>query len=161
MFHILSRSGTGGENCFSDGFLAAKILHEENSELYDALTQTPLEFQYVVEGKWNLKGLGPTLVPHALTGNLEQVRFNPQLLTSLSHISTERMQQFYEAFIRFTEILDENQIWIQLEPGTALLIDNWRILHGRSGFTGERALAWSYFPRTDWLSKARLLGINC
>ncbi len=49
--------------------------------------------------------------------------------------------------------------WVKLTPGTTLFIDNWRVLHGRSAFSGERRVAGCYLPRDDWVGRARCLGL--
>jgi len=160
-FHVLCQSQTGGLNCFSDAFLASKLLFDENQEFFKVLAETQLEFQYLERGHFDMRSIGPTLRRHPISGHLEQVRYNPRHISSISHLSANRIPIFYKAFIRFTEILNENIIWIQLEPGTVLWFDNWRILHGRSGFKGHRSVASGYFPRYDWLSRARVLGLQC
>lgn len=43
--------------------------------------------------------------------------------------------------------------------GVVLAMDNFRVLHGRTGFTGTRVLCGSYVSRSDWLDKARVLGL--
>ncbi|KAJ8726847.1 hypothetical protein PYW08_015244 [Mythimna loreyi] len=44
-------------------------------------------------------------------------------------------------------------------PGTVMIMDNFRVLHGRTGFSGSRVLGGSYVARSDWLDKARALGL--
>jgi trimethyllysine dioxygenase len=79
---------------------------------------------------------------------------------------------------KFNRILNDpqNQYWTQLEPGMPLskcgrvdehggltnsgrtVFDNWRVLHGRSVFTGKRRMAGGYSEflmggiRADWWS---------
>ncbi len=43
-----------------------------------------------------------------------------------------------------------------LEPGNILTFDNWRLLHGRSAFTGYRQLCGGYHNREDFESLIRL-----
>ena len=42
-----------------------------------------------------------------------------------------------------------------LSADTMLVFDNWRILHGRTAFRGERKLVGCYVPYEDWVAKAR------
>jgi alpha-ketoglutarate-dependent taurine dioxygenase len=51
----------------------------------------------------------------------------------------------------------ELQLWFPLQPGTVLVFDNHRVLHGRSGFTptSKRVLAGAYVDRDDWHSALR------
>jgi trimethyllysine dioxygenase len=73
-------------------------------------------------------------------------------------IPLEKLTLFYESLVRFYELLETRTLSLKLNPGTVLFIDNWRILHGRTEFTGQRSLATGYFPRSDWQSRARVLG---
>ncbi len=43
----------------------------------------------------------------------------------------------------------------QLEPGTVLLFDNQRVLHGRTAFTGHRRLIGCYLHGDDYRSRLR------
>ena len=47
------------------------------------------------------------------------------------------------------------EFWLKLRPGMLLFIDNWRLLHGRSGFTGYRELSGCFLDRDEWLGKLR------
>ena len=53
-----------------------------------------------------------------------------------------------------------NHLWLSLEPNQVLIFDNFRMLHGRNGFKGNRTLVTSYMPHDEWLSKANILGAN-
>jgi trimethyllysine dioxygenase len=44
-----------------------------------------------------------------------------------------------------------------LRPGEALLFDNWRVLHGRAAFTGDRRMCGGYLNREDVESRLRQL----
>jgi trimethyllysine dioxygenase len=49
----------------------------------------------------------------------------------------------------------ENEFWIKLKPDMVVFVDNWRVLHGRSAFTGSRHVSGCYLPYDDWTSIAR------
>ncbi|KOB72661.1 Epsilon-trimethyllysine 2-oxoglutarate dioxygenase [Operophtera brumata] len=65
--------------------------------------------------------------------------------------SLRKLGQYYEN--------PENQWQFKLSPGTVMVMDNFRVLHGRTGFSGQRILCGSYVSRSDWLDKARSLGL--
>jgi trimethyllysine dioxygenase len=50
-----------------------------------------------------------------------------------------------------------NEITMRLAPGTALLFDNWRLLHGRRAYQGYRRLCGAYLNMEDFASKLRIL----
>ena len=70
------------------------------------------------------------------------------------------LNDILKAKVKLGKMLDaeENQHWFKLRPGTVLFFDNYRLLHGRSSFTGSRRLFSCYLPRDDWLSMAAELG---
>ena len=43
-------------------------------------------------------------------------------------------------------------------PGRMLLVDNWRLLHGRTAYTGTRSFVGMYTNREDLESAWRLAG---
>ena len=51
----------------------------------------------------------------------------------------------------------EYQVRIRLSPGDALLIDNYRVMHGRETFSGQRHLRQCNLDRDETLSRYRLL----
>jgi len=53
----------------------------------------------------------------------------------------------------------ENEHRLSLRPGTVLIIDNWRLLHGRESYKGKRVLRGCYYTRSDFMSRARHFGI--
>ena len=53
----------------------------------------------------------------------------------------------------------ENEYWLRLDPGTIIIFDNWRLMHGRASFQGKRVLKGCYFTRSDFMSRARSMGI--
>jgi len=95
---------------------------------------------------------------HDHTGQLVQVSFNnydraPFLLPEGEMIA------FYDALRAFDLIANDPAMqWRHvLAPGEALLFDNWRVLHGRFAYTGERRLCGGYVNREDVESRLRQL----
>lgn len=39
----------------------------------------------------------------------------------------------------------------------AAVIDNWRVMHGRAAFTGQRRMCGAYVGADDWRSRRRAL----
>jgi alpha-ketoglutarate-dependent taurine dioxygenase len=88
-------------------------------------------------------------------------RFNPYDRAPLNTVPAEEVGQFYDSYAALSAIVQDskNEFWLKLEPGMVLLVDNWRVMHGRSAFTGKRVLCGCYLPRDDWTNKARVLGL--
>jgi trimethyllysine dioxygenase len=69
------------------------------------------------------------------------------------------MAAFYRALKLFNQLINDpsNEISMRLAPGTALLFDNGRTLHGRRAYQGYRRLCGAYLNREDFDSKLRVL----
>ena len=52
-----------------------------------------------------------------------------------------------------------SQVRLRLQPGTVLFVDNWRVGHGRTAFTGRRVMSGCYVARQEWRSAARTRGL--
>jgi alpha-ketoglutarate-dependent taurine dioxygenase len=76
-------------------------------------------------------------------------------------LPAEQIQQLYEDIhLLATKVKDpEGEWWLKLHPGMVLLVDNWRVLHGRASYTGLRKITGCYVGRADYVSKAKVLGI--
>ena len=59
------------------------------------------------------------------------------------------MEPWYRAYARFTRLVRDprHQLRFKLEAGDALLYDNARMLHARTGFQGARWVRGVYFDR--------------
>jgi len=69
---------------------------------------------------------------------------------------------WYDAARKWVEIIrsPECEYWEQLKPGRPLIFDNWRVLHGRSAFSGKRRLCGGYINNDDYLSRTRVLNMK-
>ena len=111
--------------------------------------------QYIGDGS-HLMAARPVF-RHDHTGELVQVSFNnadraPFLLPH------DEMLAVYEALRAFDLIANDLAFqWRHvLRPGEALLFDNWRVLHGRTAYSGFRRLCGAYLNHEDFESRLRL-----
>jgi alpha-ketoglutarate-dependent taurine dioxygenase len=93
------------------------------------------------------------MIQHIL---IKIIRFN---IYDRSPQPSDRMNEFYESYAHFVEILKRKELYWNhsLQPGTVVIYNNWRILHGRTSFTGERIFGGCYISMSEFLSKARVL----
>lgn len=72
---------------------------------------------------------------------------------------SHNINEFYESYAHFVEILKREEMYwrFYLQPGTVVIYNNWRILHGRTSFQGKRFFGGCYVSMTEFLSKARTL----
>jgi trimethyllysine dioxygenase len=73
--------------------------------------------------------------------------------------TAEEIEGWYRAARVWEGLLRKrgNELWHKLEPGTVVVIDNTRVMHGRSGFVGERKMCGAYVGRDEWVSWKEVL----
>ncbi|XP_038119720.1 uncharacterized protein LOC6044961 isoform X2 [Culex quinquefasciatus] len=160
VLHCIQFNGTGGETILIDGFKAAEQYKLKNPEAYERLTKVPLSCEYIEHGQYHVDTT-PVLKTNILTGELEQIRVNTYDRSIMKTIPQQQMPQFYADYKGLVaEINDPANAWqFSLRPGTVMLFNNWRLLHGRMAYTGKRVMTGCYVARTDFQSVARTLGI--
>ncbi|CAF0963626.1 unnamed protein product [Adineta steineri] len=161
LFHLLEFDGIGGESLLVDGFHAARILREEDPTAYAILSHIRIPSHsagnkdiFIQPSVFN-----PVLTHNPTTGQLEQIRWNNDDRSLMDQWnSPDDVPLFYHAIRKWNEILTrkDSELWTQLQPGRALIFDNWRILHGRSAFSGLRRLCGGYINRDDYMSRLKL-----
>ena len=65
----------------------------------------------------------------------------------------------YEAIRTWNRLLKsaDSEYWVQLSPGTAVVVDNHRVLHGRSSFDGKRRMCGAYIGLDEYQSRLAVL----
>jgi trimethyllysine dioxygenase len=156
MLHCLSFDGEGGESTLVDGFKIAEVMRRTEPELFEVLSTVAVPGQYIGDGS-HLMAARPVF-RHDHNGALVQVSYNnsdraPFLLP------VDEMTRLYDALRAFDNLANsESMQWRQvLQPGNALLFDNWRVLHGRLAYTGKRTLCGAYLNHEDFESRLRTL----
>lgn len=165
MFHLLEFNGTGGESLLVDGFKAAKTLRAENPKAYSTLSRVRVPTHSAGDMD---KCIRPSVGNHAFpiinhdpaTGLLYQIRYNNDDRSTMTSWHDEsEVEDFYDALRAWEDVLTRpsEELWFPLQPGTALIFDNWRVLHGRSAFSAsQRRMCGGYINRDDYLSRLSL-----
>ncbi|KAK6080222.1 trimethyllysine dioxygenase [Seiridium cupressi] len=167
-FHLLShvdpstqngKATLGGESLLVDGFWAAALLRDEDPKAWNVLSRVKLP--------WHASGnKGITIAPNKLypvlevdetTGELQRVRWNNDDRGVVPFHVEYSPEEWYDAARKWDAILRRESVeyWFQLTPGSLLVFDNWRVLHGRSAFTGVRRICGGYINRDDFISRWR------
>jgi len=146
LLHCLSSSTSGGDSTLVDGFRVASDLTREQFEL---LARHPVRFRYADEDT-ELVNDAPVLELDP-AGELRAVRFNTRSAEPRA-FPADVADAYYEAYRSFALALESPQyrITFRLEPGDLFIVDNLRVLHGRTGFgaaAGERHLQGAYADR--------------
>ncbi|EDW83199.1 uncharacterized protein Dwil_GK22732 [Drosophila willistoni] len=159
--HCIEHSGgDGGENFFVDGLYVVHELRRRHPAAFDLLSRVLVPGEYIEEGEHHFH-MAPIIQLDPFTGELIQLRLNVYDRAVFNTLPQSEMADFYASLRLLLEIVrdSEHQWNLKLLPGTIVLFDNWRVLHGREAYTGRRTMTGAYVQRTDFLSKARVLGI--
>ncbi|KAI1966992.1 hypothetical protein LOZ58_000484 [Ophidiomyces ophidiicola] len=162
MFHLLSHTGgKGGESLLVDGFHAAQTLFLENPIAYQFLNTHVFGHHSSGNKDVCIKSSNefPTFLHRNSDRELCQVRWNNEDRRASYCAETHILRKWYAAAREWSAILKRTTLErrFQLEPGTPLIFDNWRMLHGRTAFSGERRLCGGYINHDDFMSRYELL----
>jgi trimethyllysine dioxygenase len=160
-FHVLShKDGEGGASLLVDGFKVAADLKAQDEEAYRILSTVNVHAHASGNAGISIQPYRgfPVLQHDPTTGHLLQVRWNSSDRAGIE-LPVGETPMWYEAARKFDALLqkEENEYWEKLEAGTVLIFDNWRVLHGRSAFTGLRRVCGGYVNRDDWISRYKML----
>ncbi|XP_075150970.1 trimethyllysine dioxygenase, mitochondrial-like [Haematobia irritans] len=158
--HCIEEHGEVGDIFFSDGFYIAQKLCHENPKAFEMLSTIPVPSHFKNKDECH-KFSAPIVSVNPLTKDIDQLRFNSYDRSVFNSFPQNKMKEFYRSMEEFLSKANDNENrWqITLNPGTMVIFDNWRLLHGRCSYIGHRVLARGYVARTDFLSKARVMGI--
>lgn len=157
-----SKGPSGGESLLVDGFLAAAVLKDVHPDAYETLSRVRIRTHSAGDDSTMIRPLldsgYPILQHDETTGELVLVRYNNDD-RSVLRIDSDDVEAFYDALRKWNEILTnpEGEYWVQLKPGTAMVFDNHRVLHGRSAFVGNRRLCGAYVNHDDYRSRLAVL----
>jgi gamma-butyrobetaine hydroxylase len=156
LLHCLSSSAGGGENTLVDAFRVAQDLPPEQFEL---LARHPIRFRYADE-RTDLATETPVLALDA-RGALQAVHYNTRSAQPF-RLDPRLMEPYYDAYRNFGRLLESARyrIRFKLEPGDLFVVDNLRVLHGRTAYApeaGERHLQGCYADRDGLRSTLAVL----
>jgi len=159
IFHLLGHiGGTGGATLLVDGFYAASILRELYPDAYRLLSTFRIPTHAAGESGI-LYRAAHTPLEHDEVGNLCAVRWNNDDRSVLRDVPHADVPRLYEAMRTWNKLISsqDSEYWVQLSPGTVVAIDNHRVLHGRSAFTGNRRMCGAYIGVDELRSRLAVL----
>ncbi|KAL6307585.1 Trimethyllysine dioxygenase [Sparassis latifolia] len=166
LFHLLSHTdGTGGATLLVDGFYVASILKELHPRAYELLSTVPVPAHAAGEpSALYTPSMGGSPVLKHEGGQLVQVRWNNDDRSVMRNLEPGLVEEWYDAIRLWQKFLtsSDSEYWVQLSPGTsvgksALLVDNHRVLHGRSAFSGKRRMCGAYIGVDEYRSRLAVL----
>ena len=158
LLHCLESSVEGGETVLQDGFMAAKVLRDENSANFDVLCSNRIGFRFR-DADADLSARVALIEINDLD-EVVGLHFNNRSIDTIL-LPPDRMQRFYAAYRHLAGILEREKLQLEfkLRPGDLLLFDNTRVLHARRAFStgGTRHLQGAYSDLDGLYSCLRLL----
>lgn len=159
LLHCLVNNADGGDSAITDGFAAALELRARDPEGYETLTRTRPKFRYLDEE--TLLESDGSLIELDAAGRLKQVRLSNRT-DSIDALQPEVLERYYRARRAFTDIVNDEafQLRFKLQPGDMLVMDNYRLLHGRTAYkpgSGHRHMRQGYMDRDSVASRRKIL----
>ena len=159
ILHCIENEVNGGLSTLVDGLTVTEILKKNYPEFYKILTETKVRFQFidqdVVLEDW------AEMIQLDEQKELKQVRFSPRL-DFVPLIDKERLELYYSARNKISEFYNSvnYRIEFKLAPGDLLMMDNHRLLHGRTSYNaneGKRFLQGCYIDYDSTQGKLKHL----
>jgi alpha-ketoglutarate-dependent taurine dioxygenase len=156
--HFLRNEAEGGEATLTDGFRVADDLRRVNPAAFELLARTSLRF-HIADAGTDHVGFGPVIEVDG-DGIVTAVRFSNHSACPFL-LSFDEMEAFYDAYRLFGDMREhpDYRLQIPMGAGTLYMVDNRRVMHGRTGFTrgGARHLQSCYIERDELASRLKVL----
>lgn len=159
IFHCLQADPTGGDTLLVDGFRASESLRRADPAAFALLTAQPVAFRHDdprhrLEARHRVIGLDEA-------GRIARFHYNNLDRAPLRGVAPQAVPAFYRAWRALTAAVEdpEGEVWVKLEPGSLIVINNRRVMHGRSGVSGHsgRVLVGAYVTYEDYMSRLSVL----
>lgn len=172
ILHCLRNRVAGGVSLFADGLHAAHVLRASHPDDFAVLASIPVPFQYINDGHHLHHAHCTIELEHSTPEpTVKYINYSPLFQAPFAlfpRAVSESLPRLHAALERFANVLDapESRIKYQLREGDVVLLDNRRILHGRTAFravdggsAGEanRWLRGCYLEVDTVLDRARVL----
>ncbi|MBD1138773.1 TauD/TfdA family dioxygenase [Pelagibacterales bacterium SAG-MED46] len=159
LLHCIVSEVSGGLSTLVDGFTVTEDLKNENLEFYKILSEVKVRFKFidkdVVLEDWS------ELVKLNNDKTFKQVRFSPRL-DYVPILEKDQLDLYYRARKKLSEMYNSNKYRIEfkLAPRDLIMMDNYRLLHGRTAYEtreGNRYLQGCYIDYDSTEGKLRHL----
>ena len=159
LLHCIENEVSGGYSTLVDGFTVSEKLKKEDPEAYKILTEVKVRFKFtdknVMLEDW------AELIQLDEEKNFKQVRFSPRL-DYVPILEKKKLDQYYKARKKLSDMYnsEKNRIEFKLAPKDLMMMDNYRVLHGRTKFDpseGNRFLQGCYIDFDSTEGKLRHL----
>ena len=159
LLHCIESKVSGGYSTLVDGYTVTEDLKKSYPDYYKILTEIKVRFKFI-DKEVILESLCP-LIELDEHKNFKQVRFSPRL-DFVPILDKEELDLYYQARKKLSEMYnsDKYRIEFKLAPKDLMMMDNHRLLHGRTVYDaneGERFLQGCYIDYDSTEGKLRHL----
>ncbi len=146
LLHCIENEVSGGYSTLVDGYTVTQKLKIDYPDYFKILTEIKVRYQFVdqdvVLEDWS------EMIKLDEYQNFKQVRFSPRL-DFVPLMDKEKLDLYYAARNKISELYnsDKYRLEFKLAPGDLLMMDNYRLLHGRTSYDaneGNRFLQGCY-----------------
>ena len=159
ILHCIENEVSGGFSTLVDGYTVTEDLKKDFPKFYEILTKVKVKFKFidkdVVLEDWS------ELIKLNDDKSLKQIRFSPRL-DFVPILEKEKLDLYYRARKKLSEMYnsDKYRIEFKLEEKDLIMMDNYRLLHGRTAYKtseGNRFLQGCYIDYDSTEGKLRHL----
>ena len=159
MLHCIENEVSGGLSTLVDGFTVTENLKKDFPEYFDILSKTKVRFKFIDDSvileDWS------EMIRLDENKVFKQVRFSPRL-DFVPLMGKKKLDLFYTARRKISELYNSKKYRIEfkINCGDLLMIDNYRLLHGRTSYDpneGKRHLQGCYIDYDSTESKLKHL----
>jgi gamma-butyrobetaine dioxygenase len=139
LLHCLVNETSGGLSTLVDAFAVAEALKSRNPQAFAVLSRTAVRFRYMDPGTELVASAAP--IDLDVVGKVRAVHFSPRL-DFVPLLPPAELSTYYRARRAFDHLLraPEFEIRFLLGAGDLVMMDNCRLLHGRTGFNPAEGL---------------------
>ena len=146
ILHCIENEVNGGWSTLVDGYTVTEKLKKDFPDYYKILTEVKVRFQFidqnVVLENW------AEMIQLDENKKFKQVRFSPRL-DFVPLMDKEKLELYYAARKKISDLYNSDRFRIEfkLNAGDLLMMDNYRLLHGRTEYNaneGNRFLQGCY-----------------
>ena len=159
LLHCIENKVNGGLSTLVDGLTVTEDLKTDHPEFYKILTEIKVKFKFI-DKEVVLENWSP-LIELSDDREFKQVRFSPRL-DFVPVLDKDKLDLYYKARKKLSEKYnsDKYKIEFKLSAKDLIMMDNYRLLHGRTAYQaseGERFLQGCYIDYDSTEGKLRHL----
>ena len=159
MLHCIENEVKGGNSTLVDGYTVTEELKKINPDFYKILTEVKVRYQFIDKDIFLENWAEMILLDDKK--KFKQVRFSPRL-DFVPLMEKDKLELYYSARNKISELYNSEKFKIEfkLATGDLLMMDNHRLLHGRTEFNsseGNRFLQGCYIDYDSTEGKLKYL----